>query len=223
MTTSTRRWLGKLSAWIYRVARSPDGTLLACCANESVSLWEASDGTLRERLQWQDTSILSTAWSPDGSLLACGGSAKDGGKVLVWEMTGEHRDEPFQVLGGLAGAVFAVAWSSEGNVLMSGENTGKLEWWEVKSGACLARREGHQGAVQALKVAPDGHQLASCGDDSTIQVWDVESAELVRTLRRDRPYERLTITGIRGLTEAQKATLRALGALEDALLAYLQV
>src|SRR6266478_3315886 len=56
--------------------------------------------------------------------------------------------------------------------------------------------------------------LASCGDDNTIQVWDLESGEHLLTLRRDRPYERLNITGIRGLTEAQKATLRALGAIE---------
>ena len=32
---------------------------------------------------------------------------------------------------------------------------------------------------------------------------------------RDRLYERLTITGIRGLTEAQQASLRALGAFEE--------
>jgi hypothetical protein len=37
----------------------------------------------------------------------------------------------------------------------------------------------------------------------------------VRTLRRDRPYERLNITGIQGLTEVQKSTLRALGAVEE--------
>jgi hypothetical protein len=47
-------------------------------------------------------------------------------------------------------------------------------------------------------------------------LWDIESGEYVRTLRRDRPYERLNITGIRGLTQAQKATLRGLGAMEDA-------
>jgi hypothetical protein len=35
------------------------------------------------------------------------------------------------------------------------------------------------------------------------------------TLRRDRPYERLDITGIRGVTEAQKASLLALGAFEE--------
>jgi hypothetical protein len=46
-------------------------------------------------------------------------------------------------------------------------------------------------------------------------VWDLESADLLRTLRRDRPYERLNITGVKGLTEAQKATLHALGATEE--------
>jgi hypothetical protein len=33
--------------------------------------------------------------------------------------------------------------------------------------------------------------------------------------RPDRPYERLNITGATGLTEAQKAALKALGAVEE--------
>jgi len=61
----------------------------------------------------------------------------------------------------------------------------------------------------------EGDLLASCGFDNTIQVWDLENGEHLRTLRRDRPYERLNITGIRGVTEAQQTTLRALGAIED--------
>ena len=46
-------------------------------------------------------------------------------------------------------------------------------------------------------------------------LWNVQSGEHRRTLRRDRPYERLNITGIQGLTQAQLASLRALGAVED--------
>jgi hypothetical protein len=47
-------------------------------------------------------------------------------------------------------------------------------------------------------------------------LWKRESGELVRTLRRDRPYERLNIAEIKELTDAQKATLHALGAFEEA-------
>jgi hypothetical protein len=54
-----------------------------------------------------------------------------------------------------------------------------------------------------------------CGDDGAIRLWDLYSGEPLQMLRRDRLYEQLTITGIQGLTEAQQASLRALGAFED--------
>ena len=69
--------------------------------------------------------------------------------------------------------------------------------------------------IHALGVSPDGQLLASCSEDGTIKVWNLQSTELVRTLQRDRPYERLNITRTHGLTAAQKATLIALGAFEE--------
>src|SRR5579859_3362779 len=116
---------------------------------------------------------------------------------------------------GQSGMACAVAWGPSGDLLISGGGDGRLRWWEVQSGECVRVREAHQGTVQALKVSPDGSLLASCGDDGAIRLWDLESGEPLHTLRRDRLYERLNITGIRGLTEAQKVSLRALGAFEE--------
>jgi WD40 repeat protein len=109
-----------------------------------------------------------------------------------------------------------VAWNPRGEVLISGGSDGRLRWWEVASGQCLRVREAHQGTINAIRVSSEGTRLASCGDDGAIMLWDLEVGGHLRTLRRDRPYERLNITGIRGLTQAEIATLRALGAIEDA-------
>jgi hypothetical protein len=42
-------------------------------------------------------------------------------------------------------------------------------------------------------------------------IWDVETGRLLRTLRHDRPYERMDITGVGSIIEAQSITLLALG------------
>ncbi len=143
---------------------------------------------------------------------AGGGSRDNSGELFVWDADSGER---LSALQGLAGVISTVAWQPGGDRLISGGSDGRLRWWDLPSCECVREREAHQGTVQALKVSPDGRMLASCGDDGAIQLWDGERGEHVRTLRRDRPYERLTITGIRGLTQAEIATLRALGAIED--------
>src|SRR5438105_4747013 len=112
------------------------------------------------------------------------------------------------------GVVYAIAWGRSGNLLVSVGSDGTLCWWDVQSGGCVWERKAHQGTIRSLRRSPDGLMLASCADDKVITLWDLESGEQLRKLRRDRSYERLNITGIRGLTEAQKATIRALGAIE---------
>ena len=126
--------------------------------------------------------------------------------------------ECMHTIAGHPGMIYAAVWGmngERGDMLVSGGSDGTLRWWIVDSGECLWVREAHQGTVQSLRRSPDGAKLASCGDDGAITLWNLHSGEHLRTLRRDRPYERLDISGVKGLTQAQKASLRALGAIED--------
>ena len=156
---------------------------------------------------------MSVAFSPDGRRLATTSGISDSGELVVWDALSGARVRDFV---GHPGVVTAVTWGPSGESVISGGSDGMVRWWEVESGKCVRVQQAHQGTVQALKLSPDGGRLASCGEDGAITIWDLHSGEHLRTLRRDRPYERLDITGIRGLTEAQKATLRALGAMESA-------
>jgi WD40 repeat protein/transcriptional regulator with XRE-family HTH domain len=224
VTERSQRWVSRqFPTWIRHVAWSPDGTRLVSGSDDGhVYVWDTADGTHLLRLAGHHGVVTSVAWSPDGTWLASGGSGQgqgEGGEIFVWEVQRGERHPAWgagnSALVGHPGVVSAVTWAPSGQRLISGGSDGRLRWWEVHSGECVREQEAHQGTVQALKVSPDGSRLASCGDDGAIIIWDLERGEHLRTLRRDRPYERLNITGIRGLTEAQKATLRALGAVED--------
>jgi len=57
--------------------------------------------------------------------------------------------------------------------------------------------------------------LASGAEDGTIRFWNFKAGECCRILRPPKPYEGTNITGVTGLSEAQKASLIALGAVES--------
>ena len=64
-----------------------------------------------------------------------------------------------------------------------------------------------------LIFSADGQILLSGSLDRPIKLWDVATGNCMRTLMGDRLYEGMNIQGATGLTNAQKATLKALGAL----------
>jgi WD40 repeat protein/DNA-binding SARP family transcriptional activator len=196
--------------WVRSVVFSPDGqTLASGSTDRTVRLWDVHTGQSLRTLTGHTSQVMSVAFSPDGQTLASGSADRT---VRLWDV---HAGQSLRTLAGHTSEVRTVAFSPDGQTLASGSADRTVRLWDVHAGQSLKTLAGHTNRVMSVAFSPGGRILASSSADETIKLWDVQTGECLATLRADRPYERMNISGVTGLTKAQKASLRALGAVED--------
>jgi WD40 repeat protein len=73
---------------------------------------------------------------------------------------------------------------------------------------------GHDSRVTGVSLSADGLVAVSAGVDGTVRVWETGDGSLRHTLLADRRYERMDISDLAGITEAQRDALIILGAVD---------
>ncbi len=191
------------------VAFSPNGTTLASgSGDQTVRLWDISSGKCLHTLQGHTNWVGSVIFSPNGATLASGSDDQ----VRLWDISS---GECLHILQGHTNRVRSVAFSPNGTTLISGGGDQTVRLWDISSGECLHILQGHTNWVNSVAFNPNGTTLASGSEDETIKLWDVKTGKCLKTLRNEQPYEGMKITGVKGLTPAEIATLKALGAVEN--------
>jgi WD40 repeat protein/transcriptional regulator with XRE-family HTH domain len=194
--------------WVWSVTFSLDGTFLISAGEDAtMRIWEANTGECKGILQGHTSRIWCTAVNRDGNLIASGGDDRD---IFLWD---HYKYQRMYVFTGHTGSVRSLSFSPGSNLLASASEDQTIKLWDVKTLQHLHTLSGHTNRVMSISFSPDGRKLASGSHDGTIMIWDVETAQHIKTLRPDRPYERMNITNARGLTEAQRNSLKALGAI----------
>jgi WD40 repeat protein len=193
---------------IQSIALGPSGESFAIGGgNGIVQVWQAR--TLAHTVSDHNGWVMSVAYRNDGRMIASG--SNDRTVHLLDVITGQKHILPH------ASPVLAVAFSPNGTILASGSADHIIRLWQtaqLDSEQLPQLLTGHIGAIRSLAFSPDGTILTSSSDDQTIQLWDVRSGTGRQTLQCERPYEGMNITGVAGVTEAQKRALKSLGAVE---------
>ena len=79
--------------------------------------------------------------------------------------------------GGFQGWGRALAYSTEGQYVITGSTDGKLTWWETAAQTPSVVRSipAHEGWVRCMHNSPDGSLIASGGNDNVVRVWQSDS------------------------------------------------
>jgi RNA polymerase sigma factor (sigma-70 family) len=177
------------SYWVYGLAFSPDGLVLATAgSDQGVFLWEASTGKKLRRLARDHRYVNALAFSPDGRTLASS-SGYGEQAIHLWEMaTGKERLR----LTGHRDSVLSLCFSRDGKTLASGSMDTTALLWDLT------------GVRTGKKVVPftareqDGHWKALAGADAQRAygaVWALAGRPgqtvrfLEKHLRRLRPID----------------------------------
>jgi len=121
------------------LAASFDGSLVACCCDEALCLWDADTGQERGRFHPVDLHSpgqIALAFSPDGKWLAAGDSSA---QVKVWDVATGRRlqctDEPD--LSHPAKDTQCFATISPDGAIAATYRSGLIHFWDVRTGKAI--------------------------------------------------------------------------------------
>lgn len=194
---------------IWSVAFSLDGSKLAAASGDTVArIWDVENWNCIHKLQGHKDRIFDITFNPVGDYLA---TASADQSVRLWEAT---TGSQVSVFDGYTRPVWAVAFSPDGTTLATGGADRTVQLWTVETKQAHAEFQGHNNLITSLQFSLDGQLLASSSEDGKVRLWRLVSGECLAVLSSARPYERMDITGIYGITPAEKSALQELGAIE---------
>ncbi|KAL4912441.1 hypothetical protein BDW62DRAFT_206493 [Aspergillus aurantiobrunneus] len=88
-----------------------------------------------------------------------------------------------QTLEGHSHWVQSVAFSPDGQKIVSGSSDETIKLWDAQTGLALQTLEGHSHWVQSVAFSPDGQKIVSGSSDETIKLWDAQTGLALQTLK----------------------------------------
>ncbi|NES78933.1 MULTISPECIES: S-layer homology domain-containing protein [Okeania] len=169
------------SGVVTAVGFTADGrAVIGCSADRGMKSWDIYTGQLLHRMN----GTQPIAFGAGGLRMAASGGPRF---IRLWNA------EQGQLLKNLSipntnnnRGIEAIAFSEDGQTIahaMKGES--KILVWDVESWKVRYTLEKHSQAIKAIAISPDGKILASSSEDGNINLWDLGTGKLLRSIKGD--------------------------------------
>ena len=183
-----------------------DSTIVTGSNDNDIDIVNIRTGECVKSLVGHKDWVWTVAASSDGKILASGSFDKT---IKLWDTS---TGECLETLHGHTDRIKSVTISPNDKIVGSGSDDTTVKIWDISTGKCLQTLQGHEGLIKSVVFNQESTIVVSGSYDGTIKIWDISTGECLKTLS-NKPYANMKITGVKGLSEAEKNTLKALGAM----------
>ncbi|GAB1295284.1 Periodic tryptophan protein 2 homolog [Apodemus speciosus] len=147
-------------------------------------LHELPEFNLIHSLSISDQRVASVAINSSGDWIAFGCSGM--GQLLVWEWQSESYVLKQQ---GHFNSMVALAYSPDGQYIVTGGDDGKVKVWNTLSGFCFVTLTEHSSGVTGVTFTTTGHVIVTSSLDGTVRAFDLHSTGISGTFTSPRPTQ----------------------------------
>jgi WD40 repeat protein len=160
----------------FTVAITPDGKhAVTGSTGGAVCVWEIATGKLIRQFEKHTATVYDAAVTPQGDRVLTGGRSGIG---RLWNLsTGEE----LMQLPGHRSWIRTVAVSPDGKRALTGCYDRVMRLWDLERAKMIREFPSHDEWVWEIAFAPSGRMAAGVSG-TRVQLWDLESGKLVRTL-----------------------------------------
>ncbi len=152
--------------------------------NKLVQTWSAETGAPGDTFTGLSAAIGAVACTPSGAVVAAADKSAalwDSRAPWTLERTVGSADDPKKLID----RVIALDFSPDGKLLATGSGepsrSGELKLWNPADGNLVRTiADAHSDTIFAVRFSPSGEQLASCGADRFVKVWNVATGALLK-------------------------------------------
>ncbi|MFB7928237.1 helix-turn-helix domain-containing protein [Streptomyces sp. NPDC056039] len=158
------------------VALSADGRTLAVAtsggADTVIGLWDPATGRRISTFTVLDGAVGGMVFSPDGRTVAAASATA----VRMWDVATGRSRHSFT-----SDSPRSIAFGPDGNTVVAASYSGQVRTWDVATGRT---RTAHESEIdgQVVAISPDGRTYAVVRGDRSVQLRDVVTGKVRRTI-----------------------------------------